>query len=1101
MSRQFVAFAFLIFVLPALASAACQTAPITCRAGTSLVYQASSASCPRGNYTCTTTATSRTAAVSSSQTLKVGSRGDSVVLMQRLLIQKGFLAAGNDSGYFGALTKAAVQKFQRDNGIASSGTEATTGYGAIGPKTRAKLIETSGITLITPGKPSIPSIPATPFTPLIPNLPISGSAGGGGGGGAPVVSQPKTCTVDGITLAEGSSGKFYAQSFVQTPATCSSQTRTCTNGSLNGPSQYVYASCLETTQALPRASCSFSNQSIPSGASVTAYKAATSPYGTPCEKETRVCTNGILSGTYQSAACTESQPAACTFNGQTIPHGTAVTAYQSAFVPSGQTCATEQRTCTNGTLSGTFTYGTCTIGAAQSCVWNNQSIANGNTVTAYQASSVAYGGQCVSEQRTCTNGSFSGSYQSATCSVAQPLNCSFNGQSVVHGQSVNAYQSSSVSFGQTCTSQQRTCSSGTLSGTYTFNACAVATAQNCTFNNQSIPHGSTVTAFQSATVPYGGSCTSQARLCTNGTLSGSYTNASCTVTPGASCTFDGQQIAHGSSVTAYQTATVPYGGQCTAEQRVCTNGTLSGSYINTGCSVSGGASCTFNGQNVAHGQSVTAYQSSSVAYGGQCSSEQRVCTNGSLSGGFTNASCSVQAGSLINAKDWVVQDVCVDGSGNSIPGDPAVCSNHRDVAFGETIPYVRADDQNVNAAMTFPVQMADGGSMFALTKDFTANPVLRPLAAFNNWEITTTPSNDAVWFPNGMRTWDGLDLIEINGPTVSLPGTQDARHFFHPWYNTNCQMDDSWVAFPTGMREGESGTLQSTMRWDDVAALSNPYQCHTSTFSVSSHWAYLNSFTYGSGKSLPTIQTFVNTGGGQSTSFEVFYFTKEYGYTRWDSWGATPHPEVTWCSGPQSKVMNGVTAYIADCRDWTKYKLPDHPIQPLASPLGDKAIFSKNLLRFGDFAERTMTGWAIQDGPSGKVTDYNFGSASDGGSGTNYYLLAACYSGCDGNSVYQDVAFVGPHDNLAQATSFRYGGVVSASGPAQAYLVVHYIASNGSVISSAKTPLAIVGSGWQRIDAVAPAPSSAPERIRLEFYMYTQGVEYRIDEMYLTPTR
>lgn len=53
-----------------------------------------------------------------------------------------------------------------------------------------------------------------------------------------------------------------------------------------------------------------------------------------------------------------------------------------------------------------------------SCTFNGTSVASGSSVTAYQSSSVAAGSQCVSQSRTCTNGTLSGSYQYASCSVA-----------------------------------------------------------------------------------------------------------------------------------------------------------------------------------------------------------------------------------------------------------------------------------------------------------------------------------------------------------------------------------------------------------------------------------------------------------------------------------------------------------------------------------------------------------------------------------------------------------------------------------------------------------------------------------------------------------
>jgi len=108
----------------------------------------------------------------------------------------------------------------------------------------------------------------------------------------------------------------------------------------------------------------------------------------------------------------------CSFNGQTYASGQSVTAYQAASVAAGQTCQSEQRTCTNGTLSGTYTAGSCTVTPAlQTCPFNGQTYASGQSVTAYQAASVAAGQTCQSEQRTCTNGTLSGTYTAGACTV------------------------------------------------------------------------------------------------------------------------------------------------------------------------------------------------------------------------------------------------------------------------------------------------------------------------------------------------------------------------------------------------------------------------------------------------------------------------------------------------------------------------------------------------------------------------------------------------------------------------------------------------------------------------------------------------------------
>ena len=43
------------------------------------------------------------------------------------------------TGYFGTLSRSAVQRFQEQNSIVSSGSAATTGYGRVGPSTRSRI--------------------------------------------------------------------------------------------------------------------------------------------------------------------------------------------------------------------------------------------------------------------------------------------------------------------------------------------------------------------------------------------------------------------------------------------------------------------------------------------------------------------------------------------------------------------------------------------------------------------------------------------------------------------------------------------------------------------------------------------------------------------------------------------------------------------------------------------------------------------------------------------------------------------------------------------------------------------------------------------------
>ena len=171
-----------------------------------------------------------------------------------------------------------------------------------------------------------------------------------------------------------------------------------------------------------------------------------------------------------------------------------------------------------------------------------------------------------------------------------------------------------------------------------------AAGYSCTFGGKTVENFSSVTAYQSDTVAFGEQCVSETRSCNNGSLSGTYSYSSCSVSSAASCSFNGQVIGHGLSVTAYQSSSVPYGGSCSSENRICTNGTLTGFYDEPNCSVESISPCILNGQTIGSGSSVAAYQASSVPFGGSCSSETRLCTNGTFSGSYEYSICGVESG-------------------------------------------------------------------------------------------------------------------------------------------------------------------------------------------------------------------------------------------------------------------------------------------------------------------------------------------------------------------------------------------------------------------------------------------------------------------------
>lgn len=74
------------------------------------------------------------------RSLRQGSRGSDVSALQAYLAtDQEIYPEGTVSGYFGPATTRAVQRWQRSHNIVSSGTPSTTGYGAVGVKTRNAL--------------------------------------------------------------------------------------------------------------------------------------------------------------------------------------------------------------------------------------------------------------------------------------------------------------------------------------------------------------------------------------------------------------------------------------------------------------------------------------------------------------------------------------------------------------------------------------------------------------------------------------------------------------------------------------------------------------------------------------------------------------------------------------------------------------------------------------------------------------------------------------------------------------------------------------------------------------------------------------------------
>jgi uncharacterized repeat protein (TIGR02543 family) len=555
--------------------------------------------------------------------------------------------------------------------------------------------------------------------------------------------------------------------------------------------------------------CSSPCGTIASGATCTAYSLAT-PAGA-CTSEIRTCTTGTLSGSYTNASCTAGC-ASTPWGAQST--GYSNTAYASA-TPAGA-CSPQTRTCTAGTMSGTYTATSCTAGCATTPCG---ALATTGTCTAYSTSSVNYPSSCTSEVRTCTAGTLNGSYTNASCIVNPVLatlttttpatnigittatgggNISSNGGATVtvsglawstsaNPTTANSKTTDGWAIGGPWTSAMTGMVSNTL---YHFRAYATNSAgtsygsdvtfttlpANCTGTPWgTMTSGTSNTAYASATPT--GACTSETRTCTNGSLSGSYTVTSCT----AGCTSTPWgSVSTGYSNTAY-VSTNP-AGACTSETRTCTAGTLSGSYTNAYCNP--GCIGTPWG-NLANGTGVTAYLSATPA--GACSSQTRTCTAGTLSGSYTNTSCT--AGCSSPCGGIVTTGTCVAYSTSTAD----VCSSQVRTCTAGSLSgtYTNASCTVNQYTVTFNTNGGTGGSTASQTRNYNTS------AALTTNGFTYTGYTFAGW-----ATSAGGAVVYANGASYMI--TTNAT-LYAKWTANSC------TSTPWGtMASGTSNTAYSS---------------------------------------------------------------------------------------------------------------------------------------------------------------------------------------------------------------------------------------------------------------------------------------------------
>jgi hypothetical protein len=415
-------------------------------------------------------------------------------------------------------------------------------------------------------------------------------------------------------------------------------------------------------------------------------------------------------------------------------------------------------------------------------------------------------------------------------------------------------------------------------------------------------------------------------------------------------------------------------------------------------------------------------------------------------------------------RDFMVQDVCVhEGIATNI--DPSQCPTEsgwirRDLSVGEELPYHKFDQWGAQISDSFPLRLPDGTLRYVNTLEFSQasgdSKADAPLEF--NFEITIGGTF--------YKSLDGWNINEAEGDFASIIGTRDPTGGTQTFWAQDCRFDDSWILFPTSVTRLVAGSV--------VARLRIAQTCPQSFDAAYTQWDLIDSprFTYTSGKSLITLASWHYGGESMSTAdhIEMFFFTREYGLTRWERWQRGGTPKAIGCNGDPSYQGFG----RADCRDWTYIQSdPNGGYSPYNIPI-DSRFVPNNLLVNGDFgrghltedenwsrisASSTMQWYLIQDDP-GASNVY----------GRNHHLAFSC-SDCAGDSIYQNV----PRITMPRRAQLMFGGMIWSDSPGQIDASLLLLDVDGVVRQQRKTTL-----------NTGPLRKRFEDKIRLEDETITQ---------------
>ena len=221
----------------------------------------------------------------------------------------------------------------------------------------------------------------------------------------------------------------------------------------------------------------------------------------------------------------------------------------------------------------------------------------------------------------------------------------------------------------------------------------------------------------------------------------------------------------------------------------------------------------------------------------------------------------------IRLVDYLIQNVCLDEAGATTSEDPATCSESRDLRVGETAPYLLTDFDEAAGGKRYQavssVPLRDGTVR-------VGKQMGEGLAA------SFDPKRD------------GYDLIERQGVNVSFIATHDQQCGEQRLGGAGD--GDGWLLFPnrmplrTGLRRHDMSLerLEARTTCPDQSRISR-----SDKEQVVAAWTAPHLVKFASKKVLQAIVSEHRAHfdlSRRDNAIERFYFTREYGMSRWEAW-------------------------------------------------------------------------------------------------------------------------------------------------------------------------------------------------------------------------